>query len=61
MVPVVKVCHASLAEIEKEAVSVLAPHFHQDDLQEHTVSHVTIASLTNEQEIKLVVITLYQP
>ncbi len=52
MVPVVKVCHASLAEIEKEAESVLAPHFHPDDLQEATVSEFTV---------KHVLLTLYQP
>ena len=33
VIPVVKVCRATLGEIEKEAVTVLEPHFHIDDLQ----------------------------
>lgn len=33
----VKVCHASLEDIKKNAVSVLEPHFHTDGLVVHKV------------------------
>ena len=33
VIPVVKVCRATLSDIERDAVTVLEPHFHTDDLQ----------------------------
>ena len=33
VVPVTTVCHATLEDIQKQARSLLDPHFHVDDLQ----------------------------
>ena len=38
VIPVVGVCRATLSDIERDAVAVLEPHFHTDDLQLHKVS-----------------------
>ena len=44
VIPVTKVCHASLEDIEKHAMSVLEPHFHTDDLQRVKVRHTLIVT-----------------
>ena len=38
MIPVVRVCRATLSDNERDAMAVLEPHFHTDDLQLHKVS-----------------------
>ena len=47
MIPVARVCRATLGEIEKDAVAVLEPHFHIDDLRPLRVgeSRATVVAL----------------
>ena len=42
VVPVTTVCHATLEDIQKQASSLLDPHFHVDDLQVVKVSPAQI-------------------